>query len=158
MVDRRETIHLATWVAGEIPTSADIDALNIIGDVSYSGHIVGAVNDNGARSIRASDFTHTWNFQSRTGSFTVDSFDGRAYSGLTRVDPITPQSNDFQNDIGANSIVDTATGDHVMRLKGSFFSGPGGHREVQRRQFRHQQRGGHLQGRRHLRGRAPVRP
>ena len=111
---RRENIHLASWVAGQIPEAADIPSADIT--AVYNGHIVGAVNDAGSYAIRAATFSHSYNFLSRTGTFTVDGFDGVSYSGPTS----SPgQANDFQ----AGAIAGAGS-DRVIKLEGSFFSSP----------------------------------
>lgn len=111
---RHENIHLATWLAGEIPAAAVVDGFT--GTASYSGHIVGAVKNAGNYAIRAGTFNHSYNFGTNTGTFTVRNFDGVNYSGTT-TSPV--QANDFQ----AGAITGAGTA-RVMKLKGSFFSSP----------------------------------
>ena len=111
---RRESTHLATWVSGEIPTAAVVGGFT--GTASYTGHIVGAVNNAGNYSVRAATFTHAYNFGSKTGTFAVAGFDGVNYSGATS-SPV--QANDF-----SATAITAAGSNRVMKLEGSFFSSP----------------------------------
>ena len=113
---RREQAHIASWVAGEIP--AEIDDVPATGIATYTGHIVGSVRNSGiATYVSAGQFSHAYNFATRTGTIDVTGFDGADYTGGST----SPgQRNDFQ----AAGLAGT-TGGRVMVLKGSFFSAPG---------------------------------
>src|SRR5262245_18539402 len=74
----RDRLNLATYVAGTVTPVAQLNQMT--GSASYSGHLMGNVQ-NGANSyVAAGTYTNQWNFGSRTGVATVN-FDGASYGG-----------------------------------------------------------------------------
>jgi hypothetical protein len=109
----RDRVHLATWVAGNLPTIAEIPNT---GNATFSGHIIGNVVSNGASYLAAGNFNHDWNFATRTGALFNSTFDGMALSGSANATLANPR--DFSGSLnlanGANGI-----------YNGSFFKGGG---------------------------------
>lgn len=105
-------VHIASWVAGEIPDAVDIPTT---GTASYGGHIVGNVNNGASYYVSAGRFTQQYNFATDTGTFSVTNFDGADYSGAVSA---TNLRNDFQ---GANI---QGSSSRAMNLRGSFFKTP----------------------------------
>jgi hypothetical protein len=71
-----ERFHLATWVAGVLPSTAQINAQS--GTATYNGHVVGNVASLSARTnyLAAGNLRVIWNFGSHSGSWTASNFDG----------------------------------------------------------------------------------
>lgn len=76
---RRERVHLATWVAGDLPELAEI--IPIGGTATYSGHAIGNVFSSGDQYVAIGNFENEWDFDSRTGTITITDFDGRDFAG-----------------------------------------------------------------------------
>ena len=108
----REAVHIASWVAGEIPDAVDIPTS---GTAAYAGHIVGNVKNGANYYVSAGRFTQQYNFGTDTGAFNVTNFDGAAYSGAVTASSLR---NDFQ---GTNV---QGSSNRVMNLRGSFFKSP----------------------------------
>ena len=120
LVDRTATgdpnnmaaVHIASWVAGEIPDAVDIPTT---GTASYAGHIVGNVKNGASYYVSAGRFTHQHNFATDTGTFSVTNFDGADYSGAVSASDLR---NDFQG-VGIQG-----ASNRTMNLRGSFFKSP----------------------------------
>ena len=73
--ERLDVAHINTWVAGQpsvqVPTS---------GTGTFTGALVGTVNNNGAIYLAAGGLAATYNFGSQTGSFGVNNFDGHSFT------------------------------------------------------------------------------
>ena len=110
--NEREAVHIASWVAGEIPDAVDIPTT---GTAAYAGHIVGNVKNGANYYVSAGRFTQQYNFATDTGAFNVTNFDGADYSGSVSASNLR---NDFQ---GANI---QGSSNRVMNLRGSFFKSP----------------------------------
>ena len=108
----REAVHIASWVAGEIPDAVDIPTS---GTAAYAGHIVGNVKNGASYYVSAGRFTQQYNFATDTGAFNVTNFDGADYSGSVSASNLR---NDFQ---GVNI---QGSSNRVMNLRGSFFKTP----------------------------------
>ena len=108
----REAVHIASWVAGEIPDAVDIPTT---GTAAYAGHIVGNVKNGANYYISAGRFTQQYNFATDSGTFSVTNFDGADYSGAVSASNLR---NDFA---GANIQGDS---NRAMNLRGSFFKTP----------------------------------
>ncbi len=77
-------IHMATWVAGEIPALSAISALS--GSASYTGHAIGNVVNSSDVYLAIGSWSYNVNFDSPSSSSgTLTSFDSGSYSmgGLT---------------------------------------------------------------------------
>lgn len=74
----RDRINLATYVAGNVTPVAQLNQLT--GSASYTGHLIGNVQNGAAGYAAAGSYTNQWNFGTRTGVATV-SFDGATFGG-----------------------------------------------------------------------------
>ena len=81
--DLRRRVHLGTWVAGDIPSAAEIAGQT--GSATYQGHLIGSViNGTGSAAqtyLAVGNLTVSYDFSSQYGSVTVNNFDGVNYSG-----------------------------------------------------------------------------
>ncbi|MET4698718.1 hypothetical protein ABIE65_001740 [Constrictibacter sp. MBR-5] len=75
---QRDLVALGTWVAGKLPTAADIPTT---GTASYAGHAVGSVVDNGQFRMATGSMTANFDFGTRSGSMHINDFDNRDYTG-----------------------------------------------------------------------------
>ncbi|MFC3230256.1 FecR domain-containing protein [Marinibaculum pumilum] len=110
--DSEERYHMASWVAGELPSLAQIPTT---GTASYGGHIIGSVFNDGANYIAAGQMGANWNFAERAGGFEVTGFDAANYTGQL-------VSQDGRAIVGAGQTADAA---RQMALNGAFFAGGG---------------------------------
>jgi hypothetical protein len=85
----RDRVNLATYVAGTVTPVAQLNQMT--GSASYTGHLIGNVQNGATAYQAAGSYTNQWNFGSRTGVATV-TFDGATFGG-----GITP------NTIGSSS-------------------------------------------------------
>ncbi|MGE4061647.1 MAG: hypothetical protein AB7E69_22605, partial [Sphingomonadales bacterium] len=108
----RDRIHLGTWVAGELPNVAD---LPLSGTATYSGHMIGNVENAFNKYVAAGSFTNQWDFGTRQGNFNA-SFDGADYAG-TMIG--SPAHVNFTGGIG-----DTNDLGRTGSVAGSFFRSP----------------------------------
>ena len=119
--NRRDRIHLATWVAGKLPKLLEIPTG---GEVTYTGHINGSVNNNGALYQAVGTFVNTWNFAAESGAITITNFDGVNYTGSASA----ANRRDFVGAIAAPN--------RTGVVAGSFFKGGGDPVVEQGGQFR----------------------
>ena len=68
----RGRVHLATFVAGQLPA---VEEIQQSGDASFSGHLIGNVFDGTNQNIAAGKFDHTSHFATRTGDLSITNFD-----------------------------------------------------------------------------------
>ncbi len=112
----RESIHLATWVAGQLVygdgevTPYDVltseDNLGPVGVAHYSGHVVGTVvvyvptggDPIPIQYVAGGQLDLTWDLGNETGQITVSNFDGRDFGGV-----ITPTETDYAGFSGSLS-------------------------------------------------------
>jgi hypothetical protein len=74
-----QTAHLATWVAGEIPTFTEISA--ITGSATYGGHAIANVLSGSDAYLAVGGWSYTVNFDSPTSSSgTLSDFDSGTYT------------------------------------------------------------------------------
>jgi hypothetical protein len=85
--ERRDFVHMGTWVAGDVSTDAEIDAIAGLpafeGEVSYEGTVMANVvrdTDPGvavsnASYIATGDLSIDYDFGNRTGTVNIDQFD-----------------------------------------------------------------------------------
>ncbi|RLP22511.1 FecR family protein [Mesorhizobium sp. YM1C-6-2] len=92
---RTDYVHMGTWVAGDISTDAEIDALVANAEqiplgatVYYSGTVIGNVaradGPNTASYIATGDLGVSYNFSDRTGDVDISNFDGNVALSGTR--------------------------------------------------------------------------
>jgi hypothetical protein len=108
-------VHLATWVAGDLPTLVEIPNT---GTATFSGSIVGNVVNGANQYLAAGAFSHDWNFATRAGAILAGStFDGMALTG----NAASANGRDFTGVMNAASATISANGTY----NGSFFKGGG---------------------------------
>ncbi len=111
-----ERVHVATWIAGTLPSQAEIP---LSGTALYKGHAIGNVNNNGASYVAVGEFRQVWDFSARNGAFNIDNFDGGDYAGITSAPIGTPR--DFSGSI--TGVAGTGVG-RSGSVNGSFFASP----------------------------------
>ena len=74
----RYRVHMAPFVAGELPSSGDIPST---GSATFVGNALINVRNGADKYLAASDYTHTWNFATRSGDVTLNNLDGKTYTG-----------------------------------------------------------------------------
>ncbi|WP_321342307.1 FecR domain-containing protein [Breoghania sp.] len=108
---RRDYYHLATWVAGDLPSAGTIrDVADT--SASYSGHAIGNV----ARTelgqthqyLASGELAVNWNFAGRSGSLSINNFDGGRFSATTGITD-TALSTTAVNSFAGSSTDMTAT-------------------------------------------------
>ena len=105
-------VHLATWVAGDLPSLVEIPNVGI---ATFNGSIVGNVVNGANQYVAAGAFSHDWNFATRTGAILAGStFDGMALTG----NAASANGRDF------TGVVNAAAGINGS-YNGSFFKGGG---------------------------------
>ncbi len=110
--NQRDRVHMATWVAGELPTVAEIP---MSGTATFGGHAAANVNNNGSRYVAFGSFSQSWNFATKTGNVTISNFDNIApISGAVSA----ANGRDFTGTL-------SAAGGFTGSLNGSFFKGGG---------------------------------
>jgi len=111
----QDRVPIGTWVAGTLPGTNEIPTGNI--NATYTGHMMGTVSNNGSNYVAVGDYTQQWNFASRSGTATINNFDGASFSnvGLSAT-PSNPR--DF---FGGGS----GTQSRTISINGSFFKGGG---------------------------------
>jgi hypothetical protein len=77
---RRLSVHMGTWVAGDIADVAQIDTLSS-STGTYQGAAVGTVVSGTDSYLAAGQMDMTYSFGSREGTLTISDFDGRNVSG-----------------------------------------------------------------------------
>ena len=121
-------VHLANWVAGEIPA---LD-MPMEGIATYSGHAIGTVlnNEGEVEAIyqAVGGFSQTYDFATGSGEFSITDFDGADYGG--GVGAIPGQENRFTGsgfgnleaarDISLNGAFYKGGGDPVAAVGGGF--------------------------------------
>lgn len=115
----RDRLNLATYVAGTLSNVADLNTLNTMGaTATYTGHMVGNVQNGTSSYVAAGTYTNAWSFGPRTGNASV-TFDGANYSG------VTAQSNAAINAFSTVSpLSSTGIAGRSMTINGSFVSSP----------------------------------
>ena len=108
---RRERVHLATWVAGDLPDLVDIP---VAGIATYNGHAIGNVFSSGDQYVAIGNFENEWDFDARTGTITITDFDGRDFTGAAAA--TMPNPRDY------SGIIDPTAGISGT-VAGSFFAG-----------------------------------
>jgi hypothetical protein len=103
--------HIGTWVAGELPTPAQLPTG---GTAVYNGHAIGNVVNGSDRYVAAGTFQQTWDFTNRTGAVVINNFDGVTYNGTTAG---SPSNVNFAGPI-------TGTAGRSGNVAGSFFKSP----------------------------------
>lgn len=80
----RASVHLGTWVAGNLSTPGDLAGIGIA-SASYNGRALGNVamdmNGGEAKYLASGDMQLNWNFNASTGSMAISNFDGRSFGG-----------------------------------------------------------------------------
>ena len=114
---RIDRVHLATWVAGELPGLLEIPTTGI---ARYQGHAIGSViarAPSGSSAqwnqyIATGAFENAWNFATRSGNVTITGFDQHNFGG-----PVAAA-----NGRDYSGILPSSTGNLDAIVHGSFFS------------------------------------
>jgi hypothetical protein len=111
----RDRVHLGQYVAGVVPAAVDVP---IVGSAVYNGHAVADVARGAARYKAAGNFSMSYGFASRFGSWQVTNFDGGSLSGTVSANMGTENkySGGFTGTFGG----DTISGG----VQGAFFRSP----------------------------------
>ncbi|HEV2302607.1 MAG TPA: FecR family protein [Stellaceae bacterium] len=100
---RIDAAHINTWVAGSQPTSvgdiATLQGSNVTG--TYTGALVGTVNNNGAQYLAAGGLNATYHFATQTGNFQVVNFDGHSFAAAIPAGNLSGSSYSFGFNTGA---------------------------------------------------------
>lgn len=129
-----EIIHLANWVAGEIPTLSAVSALS--GSAAYSGHAIGTVKDGSSVFQAVGNWDYTFNFDSPASSTgTISSFDSGSYTiGGATLSSGDSSRNKFSGNLtGASGTASGRSGSFVgsiMQNGSTVNAGMGGHFQV----------------------------
>ncbi len=110
---RQELVHMGTWVAGDIPTVADLPTS---GTASYSGHAIGTVNAGSARYVAIGSFSMNYDFSQGSGTVSINNFDGQNLSSSPAGATSGPAS------FGGSVVSDV--GSRSGTLNGAFVRGP----------------------------------
>lgn len=105
--------HLASWVAGSVPSAAD---LPVSGSATYTGSAIGNVFAGANSYVAAGTYTNTWDFAARTGTAQLQEFDGVNYNGITALE------NNSSQFVGALA---NGAGSREVGLQGSFVQNAG---------------------------------
>ncbi len=131
---RQELVHMGSWVAGDIPTVAE---LPVTGTASYSGHAIGTVDAGSSRYVAIGSFSMSYDFAQGSGSVTINSFDGQNLSSSPTGTTLSSGPASFSGSItssisgrsgslggafvrGPNSVIDGAIGDFNLSDGGSY--------------------------------------
>jgi hypothetical protein len=108
VASNNERVHLAGWVAGQLPTQVQVPTT---GTATYSGHLIGSVVSGAAAYVAAGGFQNAWNFGTRSGTLSITNFDGRSFSGSASAPVGSPR--DFSGSFHTSGF--------SGQLRGSFF-------------------------------------
>jgi hypothetical protein len=75
-VVREDYAHINPWIAGVMSNS-----LPATGVGTFTGNAFGSVVNNGASYLASGQFSNTWNFATRSGTLSINNFDGNSFSG-----------------------------------------------------------------------------
>lgn len=112
-----DALNFASYVAGTLTTTVQLPNTGV---ATYTGHMLGNVNNSGNSSyLVAGTYSNTWSFASQTGAVTA-SFDGAGFHGTTAL------SSGTVNFATTAPIASTGAAGRSLTLNGSFFSAPTG--------------------------------
>ena len=78
---RIDYAHINTWVAGPLTSLGDLAQLAQTGfQGTYTGALIGSVNNNGALYSAAGGLQATFNFGTQTGNLAISNYDGKSFS------------------------------------------------------------------------------
>lgn len=101
-----------TWVAGRMPSSADIPTTGI---ATYIGHTIASIRNGSSEYLAAGNFANTVNFGTRTGNVSVTGLDGANYAGTVNATQSAP---------GTFAGVLPGSIGRTMIMAGSFYRSP----------------------------------
>jgi len=111
----RDRVHLGQFVAGVIPTVAEVP---LSGTATYNGHAIGDVSRGATRYLAAGNFSMNYTFGSG-GSWQVNNFDGGSL--VASVSPGMPNTATYSGNLTGSFGGDTISG----AVNGAFFKGAG---------------------------------
>jgi hypothetical protein len=118
---RIERYHLGSWVAGTPSDPNAVDFMGLSGQATFSGHMVADVWNDGAYYVEAANFSHTWDFGTKTGLVTIADFDS--------VEEMTFSNGAIgaisSNDAGFEGNFMDTTNTFTADVNGHFFQGGG---------------------------------
>jgi hypothetical protein len=119
--DRRDFVHMGTWVAGDVSTPEEIYSSGTLpfgGLATYTGTALGSVarqTEGGvAQYIAKGDMDMNWDFNTRVGQLDIRNFDGMNASAIV-ADPGEPPSGQFQG-----SFLDESPAGLIGQASGAF--------------------------------------
>ena len=112
---QQDRVPIGTWVAGTLPGTNEIPTGNI--SATYTGHMMGNVSNAGSSYVAVGDYTQQWNFASRSGTATINNFDGASFNGVALGTTPTNPRDFFGTGAGSQS--------RSISINGSFFKGGG---------------------------------
>jgi trimeric autotransporter adhesin len=110
---QNDSVFAAPYIAGTLATSIQMPQT---GSATYTGYMVGNVQNGASFYNAAGSYNSTWSFQNRIGSFN-GSFDNRSYAGAIIATPGGGGVSFAGGMVGTGGLVGT--------VSGSFFSAPG---------------------------------
>lgn len=116
----RDRLNLATYVAGTVTPVAQLNQMT--GSASYSGHLVGNVQNGSNGYVAAGSYTNQWNFGTRSGIATVN-FDGATFGGGITPNTIgSISTSNFQTIAPLGATNGGAAAGRSLTLNGAFTS------------------------------------
>ncbi|WP_422102718.1 FecR family protein [Vreelandella sp.] len=71
------SVHMGTWVTGDITRVVELATLDNLGTARYQGHALGTVISGGDSYTASGRLSVDWDFASRQGELAIQGFDGR---------------------------------------------------------------------------------
>lgn len=108
----RLSVHMGTWVAGDMATETEISALELANaSATFEGMAAGNVLSGGNSYVAAGAMNLDYSFGMRSGELSIDDFDGRSFSGTVSGDYYQPET--FSGYISGESASGSAGGAFV---------------------------------------------
>jgi hypothetical protein len=116
--NQRLRIHLGQFVVGVLPLASVIPTT---GTATYNGHAIGTVASGTtaiSQYLAGGGYSKSWNFATRTGTVSLNQFDGVSYTTAVSASASNPR------DWGGSQSQSGAASGRVLFTRGSFFSSP----------------------------------
>lgn len=118
--DRSEVYQLGSFVAGNL-LDLDLD-LDFTGTVSYVGHAIGSVYNDGLSYVAAGQFRNTFDFSSRSGWIDLVNFDGLSFLSGEGHNVFTSTGTGPSYTYATSDPLVSTGGRMSLQVTGSFFS------------------------------------